>query len=283
MTYRELTARIRKAIGEEPEAQAVVRMILELGVGVSWADALCGALDHLPSADQKRLATIVEQVESGTPVQYAIGQTTFCNRLFEVQPAVLIPRPETEELCRWIVEDHSSSIPHSPLRLLDIGTGSGCIAITLALDLPQAHVDAIDISEEALAVARRNASRLGAEVDFHQMDILAPLWEDKRGISLIVSNPPYICEYEKADMAPHVLNHEPSQALFVPDDDPLLFYRAIAHFAQSALKPAGELYFEVNALYAEEVKKLLIAMGYRQVVVRKDAFGKPRFVKAVYG
>lgn len=276
MTYQEMNRRLRAAIGDNREAQAVGRMILETAFGLSWADALCGGLKALSAADAERLETVVSRIEQGEPVQYAIGLAPFCGRLFEVTPAVLIPRPETEGL----VAPLPSPLPSS---ILDIGTGSGCIAITLALMHPEARVDAIDISEEALAVARRNASRLGAEVVFHQMDILAPLWEDKRGISLIVSNPPYICECEKADMAPHVLNHEPSQALFVPDDDPLLFYRAIAHFAQSALKPAGELYFEVNALYAEEVKKLLIAMGYRQVVVRKDAFGKPRFVKAVYG
>lgn len=275
MTYQEMNRRLRAAIGDNREAQAVGRMILETAFGLSWADALCGGLKALSAADAERLETVVSRIEQGEPVQYAIGLAPFCGRLFEVTPAVLIPRPETEGL----VAPLPSPLPSS---ILDIGTGSGCIAITLALMHPEARVDAIDISEEALAVARRNASRLGAEVDFHQMDILAPLSEVK-GASLIVSNPPYICECEKADMAPHVLNHEPSQALFVPDDDPLLFYRAIAHFAQATLEPAGELYFEVNALYAEEVKKLLIAMGYRQVVVRKDAFGKPRFVKAVYG
>ena len=293
MDYATLFGRIKSATADEREAQAVVRMILDLGLGMSWADALCGRLNDLLSAAQTRLETIVRQVEEGVPVQYAVGRATFCGRLFAVRPGVLIPRPETEELCRWVQSAGATSI-------LDIGTGSGCIAITLALDIPGSTVEAWDISPEALAVARENAERLGASVVFRQHDILeqavnvaqkpcvtvpSPPRGDKRGVCLydvIVSNPPYICLREQVDMEAHVLNHEPHEALFVPDDDPLLFYRAIARFAKETLKPSGKLYFEVNAQYAEDVRNLLIQHGYRQVTIREDSFGKPRFVRAAY-
>ena len=291
MDYATLFRRVKAATADEREAQAVVRMILDVGMGISWADALCGRLDSLSPMEQKRLEDIVRQVEEGQPVQYALGRTAFCGRLFEVSPAVLIPRPETEELCRWV--EAPPSVPKGSV-VLDIGTGSGCIAITLALDLPQAEVEAWDISSEALAVARRNAKRLGANVVFRQVDILAlsenpdtvassPLggvgWE-ACPYDMIVSNPPYICEREQAEMEPHVLDHEPHEALFVPDNDPLLFYRTIALFAKHALKPSGKLYFEVNAQYAEAVRNLLLENNYQQVAIRKDAFGKPRFVRA---
>ena len=166
MTYQEMNRRLRAAIADEREAQAVGRMIIETAFGLSWADALCGGLKALSAADAERLETVVSRIEQGEPVQYAIGLAPFCGRLFEVTPAVLIPRPETEGL----VAPLPSPLPSS---ILDIGTGSGCIAITLALMHPEAHVDAIDISEEALRVARRNAERLGANVNFWQMDILS--------------------------------------------------------------------------------------------------------------
>ena len=300
MDYATLFGRIKSATADEREAQAVVRMILDLGLGISWADALCGRLESLSPTEQERLDDIVRKVEQGLPVQYALGRAEFCGRLLEVSPAVLIPRPETEELCRWVEACLSEASPlwgdKRGVSLLDIGTGSGCIAITLALDLPHAQVEAWDISSEALAIARRNAEGLGAAVTFRQIDILnwckkpsvlasSPPWGDKRGASpydVIVSNPPYICLREQADMEAHVLNHEPHEALFVPDDDPLLFYRAIARFAKETLKPSGKLYFEVNAQYAEDVRNLLIQHGYRQVTIREDSFGKPRFVRAVY-
>ena len=292
MDYATLFRRVKSAITDEREAQAVVRMILDVGMGMSWADALCGRLDTLSSTERKRLEDIVRKVEEGLPVQYALGRTVFCGRLFEVSPAVLVPRPETEELCQWVEAPPSV---HQGSVVLDIGTGSGCIAITLALDLPQAKVEAWDISSEALAVARRNAKRLGADVVFRQVDILA-LSEKPNTVAtsslggvgweacpydMIVSNPPYICEREQAEMEPHVLNHEPHEALFVPDNDPLLFYRAIALFAKHALKPSGKLYFEVNAQYAEAVRDLLLENDYRQATIREDAFGKPRFVRAL--
>jgi len=300
MTYQEMNRRLRAAIADEREAQAVGRMIIETAFGLSWADALCGGLKALSAADAERLETVVSRIEQGEPVQYAIGLAPFCGRLFEVTPAVLIPRPETEGL----VAPLPSPLPSS---ILDIGTGSGCIAITLALMHPEAHVDAIDISEEALRVARRNAERLGANVNFWQMDILSeaslpfpqggegatlpcscacpmeasPLGGDGRGaFSLIVSNPPYIAEKERSDMEAHVLEHEPHQALFVPDSDPLLFYHAIAEKGLSWLKPGGQLLFEINPIYARELEELLAQMGFVDIEVFRDQFGRERFVRA---
>ena len=272
MTYQEMNRRLRAAIGDNREAQAVGRMILETAFGLSWADALCGGLEALSAADAERLETIVSRIEQGEPVQYAIGLAPFCGRLFEVTPAVLIPRPETEGLVALLPSPLPSSI-------LDIGTGSGCIAITLALMHPEAHVDAIDISEEALRVARRNAERLGANVNFRQMDILG-----KGGLretySLIVSNPPYIAEKERSAMEAHVLEHEPHQALFVPDSDPLLFYRATAEKGLSWLKPGGLLLFEINPIYARELEEMLAQMGYERIAIRQDQFGKNRYLHA---
>ena len=221
-----------------------------------------------------------------------LGVANFCGRTFHVEPGILIPRPETEHLCRLISQ--SAVLPSTP-SVLDIGTGSGCIAITLALDIPGAEVTAWDISPIALRVAKDNAQRLGADVTFQEVDVLtAPgspsLWRGMGGgsslrgmgggFSLIVSNPPYICDSEAEQMEANVLDYEPEIALFVPDDDPLQFYVPIMNYAQSALHPGGQLWLETNPLYEEIIEERLLELGFN-VTAHDDQFGKTRFIQAI--
>ena len=304
MTYEELWHRLTP-LYDAGEAKAIVRWVLDVRFGLSWTDILCGKVTELSAHDQTELEKIMQRLEKGEPVQYIIGVADFFGRQFHVAPGVLIPRPETEELCRWILASDEHGLtrtvresPHqsdaevrvSPSQfdanILDIGTGSGCIAITLALELHDAKVTAWDISDEALCIAAGNAKSLGANITFEKMDVLntslishlSPLTSQ---FDLIVSNPPYICENEKSAMERNVLEHEPHLALFVPDDDPLLFYRAIAQYAIEGLKPQGSLFFEINPLYADDLAQLLRLMSYHDISIRQDQFGKPRFLKAI--
>ena len=303
MEYEELWHRLTH-IYDAGEARAIVRWVLDVRFGLSWTDILCGKVTELSAHDQTELEKIMQRLEKGEPVQYIIGVADFFGRQFHVAPGVLIPRPETEELCRWILasDKHGLTrtvreIPHqsdakvrvspsqSDAKILDIGTGSGCIAITLALELPDAKVTAWDISDDALRIAADNAKSLGANVTFEHCDVLniSPssfLVPPSSKYSLIVSNPPYICEKEKSTMECNVLEHEPHLALFVPDDDPLLFYRAIAQYAIEALKPQGSLFFELNPLYADDLAQMLRMMSYHDISIRQDQFGNPRFLKA---
>lgn len=271
-SYIECRRRLTPRYGQS-EAAAIVRLVAETEFGLSRADVLCGALGTLNDADTCRLETIMQRLEQGEPVQYILGTADFCGRQFRVAPGVLIPRPETEALAQ------SRPPALSPLCILDIGTGSGCIAITIKLSHPDAHVEAWDISVEALSIAAGNASGLGADVTFRQQDILSPSLPEGEW-TWIVSNPPYICRKEAADMEEHVLQHEPDGALFVPDDDPLLFYRAIGRYACSHLCPGGRLSFELNALYATDTADMLRDMGFSGVTIEDDIFGKPRILHA---
>ena len=264
------------------EARAIARLVLETRFGLTPID-ICMGRDRTFSLEERRdLENIVKRLSQKEPVQYVLGQTDFCGRTFSVAPGVLVPRPETEELTEWIIRDEKASGFSSP-DILDIGTGSGCKAITLSQELPQAQVSAIDISPQALAIARENAERLGAAVNFRCQDILdspskeqdSPLWD------IIVSNPPYICEHEREDMEENVLRYEPSQALFVPDHDPLLFYREIGHKAARLLDAGGRLFFEVHEDYACGVCTLLSGQGFVGVECRCDMNGKPRMVRCV--
>ena len=285
MGYEELWQRLTP-LYDAGEAKAIVRLVLDECYGLSWADVLGGKVSELSANDQTELEKIMLRLEKGEPVQYIIGVADFCGRQFHVEPGVLIPRPETEELCRMVIEEREiSQKGQSPLcEILDIGTGSGCIAITLALELPDAKVTAWDISDDALRIASANAKALGASVTFQHHDALdsslftlhstLPKWD------LIVSNPPYICRKEADGMDKNVLGYEPHEALFVPDDDPLLFYRAIARYATLALKPNGKLFFEINPLYADDLTRLLGEMLCYNAEILNDQFGKPRFLKA---
>ena len=266
MSYEELWKPLTK-LYDAREAKAIARLVLEERFGLTMADVLCGK-----TGDDAVLRHIQQRLLQGEPVQYVLGVAEFGGRQFRVAPGVLIPRPETLELCQWVEEERGTTI-------LDIGTGSGCIACTLAAELPEAQVTAWDISEAALSVARENAKRTNVHVSFEQVDALnIPLTPDKWDI--IISNPPYICEQERATMERHVLDYEPSLALFVPDEDPLLFYRAIADYARQSLTAGGSLFFEINPLYAGQLKSLLSAMSYHHIEVRDDQYGKPRMIKA---
>lgn len=299
MTYNQLWKRLT-AIYNEREAQAIVRTVLDALFGMSLTDICLGKVTQLSADDTTRLEKIMQRLEKSEPVQYVLGAEWFAGRRFDVAPGVLIPRPETEDLVKWACdeakekEDNSKEerdkeekevpkkgeeAPHP--SILDIGTGSGCIAITVALALPQAHVTAWDISTDALAIAAGNAHRLGASVRFEHQDALsAP--DDEERWDVIVSNPPYICDKERADMSDNVLSYEPELALFVPDSAPLLFYRAIARYASKALKPGGRLLFETNTAYAHEVAQAMANEGFTAIEVRNDCFGKPRMVKGAF-
>ena len=259
------------------EARALYRMVMEMRFGLSQTDLMLGKDTLLSANDSKELENIIQRLIQKEPVQYILGQTEFLGHIFRVTPNVLIPRPETAELVKWILEIVSPKC-RSSCRLLDVGTGSGCIAITLALEgFP---VTAMDISTEALKIAQENANSLHTKVDFMCEDILHPLPANEKW-KLIVSNPPYICENEMGEMDDNVLLHEPHLALFVPDEDPLLFYRAIANFAQSHLSPCGMLFFETNRIYGNKVVNMLLEKGFTEVELRQDQFDNPRFVKCV--
>lgn len=283
MTYSEIWHRIATSY-DDGEARAIARILIEELFGLSYADIVCGATEQLSADDTLRLDTAVRRIEQGEPLQHVLGYADFCGNRFCVNGSVLIPRPETE----WLVDEGAKLMSDGSTptdikklnskRILDIGTGSGCIAISLKLRLGDAYVEAWDISEEALRTAQDNADALKAEVVFRKMDALradntAAPWD------LIVSNPPYICDSERSAMDDNVLLHEPHTALFVPDDDPLRFYRAIARYALLTLNIGGSLLFECNTRYAEATGKMLSDMGFEEVTVSDDCFSLPRFVR----
>lgn len=287
MTYQQLWHQLTPLYAVE-EAQAITRLVLETTFSFSLTDLVCGKVSELSADNETKLHEIWQRLEAGEPVQYVLGKADFYGRSFRVAPGVLIPRPETEGLCHLVLD----GLP-TGTHVLDIGTGSGCIAITVALEATQAQVEAWDISEEALRQARDNAFRLGAQVLFRQKDVLAEAREDmlaeaskgeeSEEVSLydcIVSNPPYIADKERTTMAHNVLDYEPSTALFVPDDDPLRFYRAIAELGLRRLRPGGRLCFEINPLYAEALRSLLVSLGYEAVTILDDDYGKQRFATA---
>ena len=276
MTYYELWHLLAPLYGDG-EAKAIARLVFEVRFGLSMSDICLGKDTQLSANNQTELKGITDRLLEQEPIQYVLGQADFCGRTFIVNEHVLIPRPETEDLCRWI--NSQDTCPR--VRLLDIGTGSGCIAITLAAMYPKAEVTAWDISPEALEVARENAKRTHVNVSFEQIDILhLPSNLLHQTYDLIVSNPPYICNKERACMEANVLEHEPHTALFVPDDDPLLFYRAIAQYGQTALEPEGWLYFEINPLYAQPLSDMLHMMSYHDIELKLDQYGKQRMLRA---
>lgn len=319
MNYAELTASLEPLYGRG-EAKAIARMVMEERFGLSQTDILLGRDAGLSLKERSELEIIASRLAKGQPVQHVLGYATFCGRRFRVTPDVLIPRPETEEIignvmdfCRQAASlegRQSMSIGERLSALtgevLDLGTGSGCIAITLALLLPKAHITAVDISEAALAVALENAANLGADnVEFLQHDML-----DTEGLTahithrthqladrdshvstsclttsqsttydIIVSNPPYVRQNEAASMHTNVLEHEPHTALFVPDDDPLIFYRAIADIADRHLAHDGLLMVEINSALPHPTAAIFQERGFATEILT-DQFGQPRFVKA---
>lgn len=308
------------------EAQAIVRTVLDVKYGMTLTDIICGKVNEISADEERKLEEIIIRLQKGEPVQYVLGEADFAGRTFHVEPGVLIPRPETAELCQWIEkdmieksivssedspEDSSGNSPQATddaKLILDICTGSGCIAITLGLNIPNSEVTGWDISEDALRIAQGNVEMMeagnvriehqnalalpkAAETDNEKMkgnddkEVVKPKGEAKTPSTqkwdLIVSNPPYICEKEKADMEKNVLEHEPSLALFVPDEDPLKFYRAIAEYASSALKSGGALYFEINPIYEKETREMLLKLDFKDIETKEDAFGKKRMMRAM--
>lgn len=262
------------AVYDGQELESVSRALcLEL-LDIDKADFYTKAKLSFDSDRDSRLDAALKRLEKGEPLQYVLGNAPFCGLNFKVGPGVLVPRPETGELVSWVISETSG-----PAGILDIGTGSGCIAVTLASKKPQCTVKGWDISDEALSYARSNSELNGTDVVFEKHDVLASDLPEAR-FDVIVSNPPYIIEKEKSDIDRTVLDYEPALALFVPDNDPLLFYRAIAMFGKRALKPCGSLYFEINPMFAGQLQLLLERSGYHNVTLRRDIFGKLRMIKA---
>ncbi|MQO10003.1 peptide chain release factor N(5)-glutamine methyltransferase [Prevotella copri] len=323
-TYQQLWQSLT-SLYDADEAQAIVRTVLDVKYGMTLTDIICGKVNELSADEERKLEEIIIRLQKGEPVQYVLGEADFAGRPFHVEPGVLIPRPETAELCQWIEkdmieksivssedspEDSSGNSPQATddaRLILDICTGSGCIAITLGLNIPNSEVTGWDISEDALRIAQGNVEMMkagnvrieyqdalalpkAAETDNEKMkgnddkEVVKPKGEAKTPSTqkwdLIVSNPPYICEKEKADMEKNVLEHEPSLALFVPDEDPLKFYRAIAEYAFSALKSGGALYFEINPIYEKETREMLLKLDFKDIETKEDAFGKKRMMRA---
>ena len=274
---RKILQKINDAIGvhySQGELNALTRILAIELLDISQATYLLKDDAPLSPADEEKLTDALERLAKHEPIQYILGYSDFCGLRFSVTPAVLIPRPETSELVEWVT---SESVGNE--NILDIGTGSGCIAVSLAHKLPHAGVTAWDISPDALAVASNNSTANGCDVTFELRDILTYTPADEK-FDIIVSNPPYIKEVEKRTMEDNVLLWEPHLALFVPDNDPLLFYRTIAEKGLTMLTPGGKLFFEINREHGTETVAMLETMGYKNVTLRKDIAGNDRMICA---
>jgi len=267
------------------EIKHLTTRILQHITKLSTANILTNKNTILSDNQSKKVKLIVERLKKNEPLEYIIGKCEFFSLPFEVNSHTLIPRPETEELVDWIIRDNKTH--KFDLRILDIGTGTGCIAISLAKNLNNSAVTAFDISTEALEIAKKNAEKNNVTVNFRKMDILEIAGQARNDntdytdeFDIIVSNPPYICEKEKAEMEENVLQYEPHLALFVPDNNPLLFYRAIALFATTHLKQGGNLYLEINRTFGNETCKILDEMGFSNIELKKDLSGNDRMIKA---
>ena len=269
-----LSQQIQQAIASlysANEAKAIAHAYLNMTCGMNTLDILMDKAVEEPADFKHALSQLI----AGVPLQYVTGKAYFYDRLFSLNADTLIPRPETEELVSHVL----THIGAQSLRVLDIGTGSGCIAISIALEAPQAQVSGWDVAENAIKQAKENAQSLGAEVQFRQQNIFA--WPDDVHVwDIIVSNPPYVLDAEKADMAAHVLDHEPHLALFVPDADPLLFYRVIGEMAQERLAPGGYLFFEINRAFGAQNVALAHAQGFENIQLLKDFNGNDRMLIA---
>lgn len=261
----------------ERESANIADWVLEHVTGQRRIDRLMNKQEKLPAAQQAQLTSLLQQLATHRPVQYVLGEAWFSGYRFFVNEHVLIPRPETEELVEWVAEEIGRSL-HQNQNLLDIGTGSGCIPISIKKKNPAVSVTAVDISEEALQVAKKNAAALSAEVNFIQLDFLnEATWDALPVFDIITSNPPYIKQSEEKEMSQNVLAFEPAIALFVPDNDPLLFYRRIAAFAKKHLAEKGMVFLEINEALGEETRQLFEQNGFA-AVVKKDLQGKDRMI-----
>ena len=281
MTTHQVISDIKSALAAaypEGEVRAFVRILFEEWMHYSTVDIYMRADSEVPPFVVEKMRYAVQRLLRHEPIQHIVGVAHFHGHRFAVSKHTLIPRPETEQLVDMIV-DRNHDVPD--LCVLDIGTGSGCIACSLARALRFAEVHAFDISQPALDLAAENARNLGVKVAFHHVDILNAVPQPQQ-FHIIVSNPPYICMHEQQLMEDNVLRYEPHSALFVPDNDPLLFYRAIARYASVALKPGGKLYFEINAAYGNDTAQLLSDFHFADIEVVRDFYGRDRFVSALW-
>ncbi len=261
----------------EQEAKSLFFISLKHLFGFDKTQYLIHQQEEISPDQVPQMEHILAELRTGKPIQYYLGETEFMGLTFQVNPSVLIPRPETEELVLWILDEVALHRLHAP-RILDIGTGSGCIPVSLKSKLPQVDIWALDISSEALATAKLNAINNGVELNFLELDILKDDLDELYDI--IVSNPPYVTEAEKAQMHQNVLDFEPHTALFVPDQDSLIFYHRISDLALQHLKPGGLLFFEINEQLGKQTLELLEAKGFHSLELRNDFFGKDRMIKA---
>lgn len=281
-TIRQLTADLTTALTSvypSSEAAAVASLVVEHLLQLTPLQLRMRANEEVAPATAAQIPALQARLLRHEPVQYVLGVAWFADMELEVTPATLIPRPETEELVRLIATEQRG---RARLVVLDVGTGSGCIPLALSQVLEKARILSVDVSSEALAVARRNAARYQAPIELQQVDILreTPPNLGPQSLDVLVSNPPYVLEQERPLMRANVLDYEPATALFVPDDDPLRFYRRIAELGQNLLRPGGTLYFEINEQYAASLQDVLIELGYSQIQVHQDLFGKDRLLRA---
>ncbi len=312
MSYREFWETLSSEY-ELNEAKAITRLVFEKALGLSLVQIYSDSATCIIAHNKPLLQDILKRLLQKEPVQYVLGKTDFFGREFVVSKGVLIPRPETEELIKHTLTEIINDNPQpstlnrrqtesrrqiylqyaevrrrkaianpQPFSILDCCTGSGCIAITLSLELEKAQVSAFDISEKALNIAKKNAKLHHAKVNFFHADALNlnPQATCPNLFNLIISNPPYVCESERAEMQANVLNYEPSEALFVPDNDPLLFYNAISDYSLTHLSEGGMLCFEINPHFAQQIADSLAEKGFSEIKIKKDQFGKNRFIFA---
>ena len=272
--YRSQFIQTLTPIYDATEAESFFYLILENRLQMKRVDLALHPEIEFSESQLQDYNDILKKLEQQIPIQYILGSTSFYGLEFEVNENVLIPRPETEELVSWILSNHDSS---THLKILDIGTGSGCIAIALAKNLPNAQVFAIDVSEKALATAKNNADRNEVKVNFIKQDILSTEILEQ-SFDIIVSNPPYVRNLEKDEIKQNVLAHEPHLALFVEDQNALIFYDKIANLSQRHLNPNGQLYFEINQYLGKEMVQLLEQKGFSAVELRKDIYDNDRMI-----
>jgi release factor glutamine methyltransferase len=281
MLLKELKADFHQQLSDyypSEEVGSFFSLLSEFYLKISRLEAAISPDLIISESISEKYKMAILRLQKQEPIQYILGETEFYGFPIKVTPDTLIPRPETEELVKWVIGDAQLLKPEETKAVLDIGTGSGCIAIAVAKHLPNTRVTAIDISEKALTVAKENAPLNGVSIQFEQQDILScNILSDNYDI--IISNPPYVRESEKEKMQQNVLAYEPASALFVKDEDPLLFYRKIAAFAKIHLTPRGNLYLEINEYLSKKLTAMLKSMGFKQVEVRKDLFGKDRMIK----
>ena len=277
-----------KNIQDEQEIESFFFILTEYLHNLKRVDVALNSNFELSDEEVEKWNAILVDLQQEKPIQYITGESWFYGLKFEVNENTLIPRPETEELVEWIIESQKSKVQSQKLEILDIGTGSGCIPISLKANLPQANVSAIDVSEQALEVAKRNANSNKVEINFIQANILeveylsqlqTPNFQLPTSIDIIVSNPPYVRNLEKEEIKKNVLDYEPHLALFVEDTDALLFYRKIAQLALKNLSPNGLLFFEINQYLGKETVELLENIGFKNIELKKDMYGNDRMIR----